>query len=94
MFDNPLLVWSVAAIFYIPLHVGLPVLIVFLSQRVPDRKRSELIRKVIKEALLSVVLIFPFVAYLWAYSMAAAIGLLILGLLLPLILLYRALKDF
>jgi len=81
--DNLILVWVVAAIFYIPIHVGVPSLVVFLVLDVSDDQRKMLLKRVVIESVISVLITFPLAAWLWQSYLWVSVILLVAGMLVP-----------
>ena len=83
--DSEVMVWVVAAIFYIPIHVGVPALVIFLVLDVTEKKRACLLKKVFYESCISVVIAFPVAAFFWQDKLWVSILFLMGAMCFPFI---------
>ncbi len=75
------LFWVIGFVFFQPLHLGLPILYLFIYG--DEAQRSGKIRKVLIHGISSSAVLFAIAAWLFQESMMLAIALVIISIPLP-----------
>lgn len=88
---NDLVIWIIVVAFYAPLHFMLPVLFLFITGTESEALRWELIRRVLRDALLSMFLAIGLAVLLVKLGwIMPAMLVLMLSMALPFVRIYRS----
>lgn len=81
MQETDWLFWGIAFFFYLPLHLGTPMLFLLIRgdiETLKDKRAS-----IIKQGLISAVCAFALALFLWPISTAAAGAVILFSILIP-----------
>lgn len=81
--DSMGMVWLVAGLFYIPIHFGIPAMLVFYFTLDCSELRAGKLKWMILESTVSLVLAFLIAIWLWEKMLGLTIAALVLSSIIP-----------